>query len=681
MDALSKLDVTRAQLQEHIESLSPQDRAEMFDLLRLIDKRTYWQFHPIEWIETYLKIPRHTIEWSLNPGYEETGRTFSDGTINPEGWDGTPDPIASMFRALASWENVAMPSATGTGKTFAAACAVLWFSAVFKNSKVIFTAPKKDLVERNLWGEITALYETARENGAFADISSSVEPQKTHLQIRMDPDGKFRESWIAFGVVAAVGAEEEAAARMQGYHAEHMLIVLDEAVGLPGAILAAAQNTCTAPHNLRLALGNPNSSTDQLAEFAKGRNVRLIRLSGYDHPNVVGNSPDSDLRFHHQVIPGAVSWGSILDRRQQYGPEPEAYDAHPLYQSRVRGMFPTGSVHSLFTPAAIRVVSGHHALPRVPLTPPAGQKSLPPSLLAPYALPVDEATVAPPTAVVVEHVADPNSGERLEGQTRIYFPPENTHRGRYILSGDVAGDVLEGDWHAAVVYDRVMKRVAAVVRMRGHRAYYARELVRLARVYSAYDWRSERHEHTLLVWERNAGGALHLVEEFAEYENLYRPRPVDKPKRGKQRNQYGFHTNGSSRDAVVEELEDWGLDLRVFPQRVPDPDLLQEMTTFEWNDRKHRYEHRVGQHDDLVMALGIALVVDKEVEPPVEIPADPGRSLLDYKRTLERMKREQRREERKTYGGVFSTSTMDGAFDRATRRSRRHAGRRKGYWN
>src|SRR5690349_10415278 len=110
----------------------------------------------------------------------------------------------------------------------------------------------------------------------------------------------------------------------QGMHAEHMLLIYEEAPGINPAIIEAGANTCTAPHNMRLAMGNPDSQDDALHQFCEQRNVTHVVISALDHPNLVTGDAS--------VVPGAVSAKSIADRAAKYG------EGSIMYDSRVRGI-------------------------------------------------------------------------------------------------------------------------------------------------------------------------------------------------------------------------------------------------------------------------------------------------------------------------------------------------------
>lgn len=265
-----------------------------------------YQQDPLLYFRERLGICPETIDWDLMPEYKQ--RTY----------DGTPNPFMAILNGLAAGKWVGVESATGTGKTFNGAMIVLWFLECFPNSIVVTTAPKQEQLSLHIWKEISKLYPKFGTG------------YLTQLKLRMN-EGK--DDWIATGFVAGIDASEESATRAQGFHAEHMLIIFEETPGVPLPIINAFFNTCTGPHNLILAFGNPDSQNDNLHRFCMLNNVKHVRISSYDHPNVVLNNSS--------FIPGACSKESIARIESRYGKE------HPLAMSRTRGISPAQSVDSL----------------------------------------------------------------------------------------------------------------------------------------------------------------------------------------------------------------------------------------------------------------------------------------------------------------------------------------------
>lgn len=253
---------------------------------------------------------RETIEWSKGAGYE--------GHV----WDGDRDPIAEIFRAVMRREWVAVSSATGIGKTFAGACLLLYWLRRFRgNGRVVTIAPKHDQLALHLWAEVGRLFP------AFGMGTLQA------LRLRME---EGNDIWGAVGFVAGVSAQEakQSASKAQGFHGENMLVIIEETPGVHEAVMAAFENTATAPNNVLVAFGNPNSQTDTLARFGGMPHVRLIRASAYDHPNVVSGRAD--------VVKGAQTKEGLARLRGKYGSE-----EHPMFLSRARGIPPAQATDAL----------------------------------------------------------------------------------------------------------------------------------------------------------------------------------------------------------------------------------------------------------------------------------------------------------------------------------------------
>lgn len=297
-----------------LEELSPDVLAELdAHLIALAANRahTEYQTDPIGWSVDKLGIPEHTLRWSLNAGYDR------------HAWDGTPDPLAAAFEAIRDWKDAAIESGTGTGKSYGVAILILWFLACFENAECYTFAPTEDQLKLYIWKNITDLWPRFQAHFPTAQLTS--------LTIRML--GGTNEKWSAHGRAVAIRAGEDVSTRAAGMHAEHMLLVYEETPGIDKSVLSAGKNTCTAPHNLRIAIGNPNHQLDALHTMTQEAGVVAIRMSALDHPNVVTGN--------HSLIPGAISRGSIDKRLKDYG------ETSPVYQSRVRGVSPEQATDSL----------------------------------------------------------------------------------------------------------------------------------------------------------------------------------------------------------------------------------------------------------------------------------------------------------------------------------------------
>lgn len=284
-----------------------------------------YQHRPLEWIVKHLDVPEHTLRWSLNEGYQ---RCICDSEVCQGGgkhrWDGDEDPLVLVLETLAGWQDCAVESATGPGKTFLAACIVFWFLACHEDSLTITAAPKKEQLLTQVWKEIGELWPRFQRHFPDAELLTG--------KIRMKPAIEEKETWAAFAFVAGVGAEEESATKAHGFHREHMLIITEETPGMSWPVLTAFDETRTDDHNLHLALGNPDHRHDPLHVISQRPTVRHIRISAYDHPNVVTGE---------RIVPGAIGQKRLAARVDNLG------KGSRLYQSRVRGISPSESEEAL----------------------------------------------------------------------------------------------------------------------------------------------------------------------------------------------------------------------------------------------------------------------------------------------------------------------------------------------
>ena len=270
-----------------------------------------YQNDPLGWICDKLEVPEHTLRWSLNDGYDE------------HKWDGTEDPLAVVLESLAAWKNIGVESGNGTGKTFLGACIVLWFLAVWEDSIVVTIAPKLTQLTVHIWKEIGRLWPRFQRHFPQAELLASG-------VIRMKPAVEDREVWAVRAFGCGVGAEEVSATKAQGWHAEHVLFLLEETPGIHPAIMFTLENTIGGPHNLRLAFGNPDFEEDELHQFCLSPGVVHVRVSALDHPNVVTGD--------HTIVPGAVSLPTVERRTEIFKHIPA------MYASRVRGISPQQAV-------------------------------------------------------------------------------------------------------------------------------------------------------------------------------------------------------------------------------------------------------------------------------------------------------------------------------------------------
>ena len=153
----------------------------------------------------------------------------------------TPDEWQkAVLNDLKDHSKISVRSGQGVGKTALEAGAIIWFLVCRPYSRVIATAPTMQQLYDVLWAEIAKWLNTSL-------VKDLLKWTKTKVYMIGD-----EERWFA---TAKTATKPE---NMQGFHEDHMLIVVDEASGVADPIMEAVLGTLTGDDNKLLMCGNPN---------------------------------------------------------------------------------------------------------------------------------------------------------------------------------------------------------------------------------------------------------------------------------------------------------------------------------------------------------------------------------------------------------------------------------------
>ena len=219
----------------------------------------------------------------------------------------------TILRAIPVFGRVKVNSAHNIGKTFLAACAVLWWFHTRPKSVVITTAPTERDVLDLLWTEIRLLHGRAKR--PLPDYFCG--PRAAEMYDNGD-------HW-------AKGYTARDAVSFQGRHRESMLYVFDEAEGIPPFFWDVTGTSYKPGHDHAwLAIGNPvtTSSQSYLEDRAKAPDGspkwRLFTLSALNHPNVL-----AELAGLPPPIPNAVSLTQVNQWVKDWCEPVEVQDKRP----------------------------------------------------------------------------------------------------------------------------------------------------------------------------------------------------------------------------------------------------------------------------------------------------------------------------------------------------------------
>jgi hypothetical protein len=194
------------------------------------------------------------------------------------------------------WSNkfTGVKAAHSVGKTFLGACITLAYIVPNPNTIVITTAPTMRQVKDLLWAEINYLYQKAKYplGGKMLTVRYELAPK-----------------WFAEGLSTDPGKEEVSAVKLQGYHANHILIILDEAVGIHPTIWEAIDGITNSENAKVLAIGNPSTTNCVFYKNLQTEEWNSLTISALEHPNV---------KYKKEIIQGAVSYKWVKDKIRKW---------------------------------------------------------------------------------------------------------------------------------------------------------------------------------------------------------------------------------------------------------------------------------------------------------------------------------------------------------------------------
>lgn len=250
-----------------------------------------------------------------------------------------------------------MKACHSSGKTFAAALAVIWFVTRYPDGIVITTAPTWTQVEKLLWGYIKQALHRSR-------IQYPVEPNLTEWNLG---DGNY-----------AIGLSTNEADRFSGFHAKRMLIILDEAPGVRPQVWEAIEGIRSGGIVTVLTLGNPVIASGPFYEShtSQRHSWATSTISAFDTPNLsnligrkkLNGASDAELverllsglsedDLDVNIRPYLVSRRWVWEKWDEWGA-----NGNPLWDARVMGRFPKQSTDALLPLAWVEMAAARDTM-------------------------------------------------------------------------------------------------------------------------------------------------------------------------------------------------------------------------------------------------------------------------------------------------------------------------------
>lgn len=278
--------------------------------------------------------------WALMEYYNDGHQVdFVREILGRNPWSKQAEIINDVFK----YPVVAVKSCNAAGKSDLASDVVLAFLTLKPNSIVITTAPTWRQVKDVIWRYVRSKY-------AKAPIKLS---QKQCTQVGLD----FSDDWFA------VGLSTNDAEKFFGYHADDILVIIDEASGVEEEIYVGVDAVTPNLNAHVLAIGNPTNPDGRFYRMFSDPLVKKHSITVFDTPNFTVNNiknlddlillftPPSGIEpMDHLVevqkrlimpIPALISPATVYRRFLQWGSE------HPMWEALIMAEFPSQSSTSL----------------------------------------------------------------------------------------------------------------------------------------------------------------------------------------------------------------------------------------------------------------------------------------------------------------------------------------------
>ena len=217
--------------------------------------------------------------------------------MEPDKWQ------AELMEAVARGERrISIRSGHGVGKSTSVSWLAIWYLITRYHTKIVLTAPTSAQLYDALFAEIKRWVKELPE-----PLQTLLEVKAERIELKSSPTENF---------ISARTSRAEQPEALQGIHADNVMLIADEASGVPEQVFEAAAGSMSGHNAVTILLGNP------------------VRSSGffYDTHNRLAN--EWWTRRVSCVDSPRVSEAYVNEMKSRYGEESNAY------RIRVLGEFP-----------------------------------------------------------------------------------------------------------------------------------------------------------------------------------------------------------------------------------------------------------------------------------------------------------------------------------------------------
>lgn len=194
-------------------------------------------------------------EWQSKFRYDGPGFVRAMWGVEPDVWQ--CEMLDQLFKE--ENRNICVPSGHGVGKTAAASWAALLFLVTRYPCKIPVTAPSSSTLDDGLMNEIKHWLNRM--------------PNAVRMLFEVTADRVFLKASPENAFISARTARADKPDALQGIHADYVLMIIDEASGVPDAVFEASRGSMSGVARFTLMLGNPVYASGFFYEaMTRGRN-------------------------------------------------------------------------------------------------------------------------------------------------------------------------------------------------------------------------------------------------------------------------------------------------------------------------------------------------------------------------------------------------------------------------
>jgi phage terminase large subunit len=203
--------------------------------------------------------------------------------------------LSEKGQEYASKIGISIMSGTGTGKDLFSALVMMYFLSVFQDCKVSATANTAKQLKNVLWSEISKVMALSLKNNPKDEDGETVLGHEFEWQSeKVFKKEKKGKQWFAEAVtIGAKATEQEQGEALGGRHEKYMLLIADEASGIPDGVFKPLEGTLTGVINLLLVIFNPTKSTGFAIDSQKDKRFIALRWDSEESEIVKKSHIDS----------------------------------------------------------------------------------------------------------------------------------------------------------------------------------------------------------------------------------------------------------------------------------------------------------------------------------------------------------------------------------------------------